>query len=190
MEKIAPLAKAEISRTHFAADVRRGVLGNGKANLHAPGDSGKATSQRLPFDPKGTLVIANRRASGLRAAHGLKGRELFALFLCPGNSLGVTRGVLLLLRQSRFDGFRRFDASCADQLSRQRGVLSAQRIVGTFMQLDAIATLGHKPFRCYGIETGGIGIQRLPQSSRLGWCRIQLQNNCSIHTKTLSYIPR
>lgn len=118
--------------------------------------------------------------------HRLEWWRLFTALFCSGSQLGIASGVLLLPGQSRFHGFRGFDAGSAHQLSRQVGVLGPQRIVGGFVQLDAIAAPGFKASPGNLIKTGSMRLQRLLQETGPFWRRSELYNKCSIHAQSIS----
>lgn len=157
--------KTEISRTDLAADVLGSMGRNGKRELHPSLDSSKATGHRVPLDPVGTLVIADRTE------------------LCMGGTYLTT---LLLAIQSRLDGFRRLHTGRTHQLRRQVRMLPAQIVVGLFMQFHAVAALELEAQTGDGIKAACVLHHRAMQSVFLLWRGIQLYNHRSVHMK--SYI--
>jgi hypothetical protein len=59
MQEVAMVMEAQISATHFAANVLPGVFGNGKLHFLTTCHTGKATGQGVPLDPIRTLIVAN-----------------------------------------------------------------------------------------------------------------------------------
>ncbi len=190
MEKVAPLAIAEVSRTDLATAKLRGMLRNGETHLNAPGYSSKTTGKRVPLDPGGTLIITDRSESGLWSLHRLEHRRFFALLLGLLNSFGI--GCLMFLgpRERRFDGFGGLDTSSTNQLSWKVWIVSTQIVVGLLMQFHPIAALGLKAQTSNRIEASRMLVQRALQEAGLRRERVQWYDYRSIHAESLSYIPK
>src|SRR5260221_3496646 len=174
MQEVAPIALAQISRANFAANVLTGMFGNTQGYDLPPGHRGNADSQALPFDPVRTLVIADGSAYRLRTAHRLEPGWRFPTLFCLGYQLEIACCVLFLPSESGFHRFGGFDAGSADQLGRQIRILCAQRIVGLFMQLDAVATSGFKTGTGNRIKTCRMLCQRALQDTCLFWRGFEL----------------
>jgi len=183
------LPVAQIRATHLVTNILPQVSGNRERQLHTPIHGSNATGERLPLHPVRTLVIADTDQLTVRTTNGLENRERFALL--PGffNPLRVCLFLLDLPCQSGFHGFRRFDTSRTNQLSRKVRVLSPKGIVRPFVQLYAVATTCRKSFTTDGIKAGSILLKRCLEAVRLLWRGLQLDNYCSIHTESISYIP-
>ncbi len=166
MEGEASLAVAQIGTTDLAANVLLCIGRDTKGQFNTPGNGRKATDHRVPLDPGGTLIIADRA--------DVRGRD--------------TRFPSLLLAiKGRFDGFCRLHAGRAHQLRGQVRILPTQIIVRLLMQFNAIAALADKAHTSNDIETGCMLLKRLLEYPRLLGRRFQVDGDRSIHTKSLSY---
>jgi len=189
MKGVAPIAITQVSATGLVPDIRHEVNGNGEGQFDASRDGGEATGQAVPFDPKRTGVIADSRDLTVRTSNRLEGRNGFPLL---AGALHLSRIRLLLPGfpgERRCDGLRRFDAGRADQLCRQIGILSTERIVGPFMQLDAIVTSGREPLGGNDVKARRMLLKGVLECACLLRRRIQLDSNGSLHAKSISYIP-
>ena len=189
MQGVAPIAITQVSATGLVPDIRHEVNGNGEGQFDASRDGGEATGQAVPFDPKRTGVIADSRDLTVRTSNRLEGRNGFPLL---AGALHLSRIRLLLPGfpgERRCDGLRRFDAGRADQLCRQIGILSTERIVGPFMQLDAIVTSGREPLGGNDVKARRMLLKGVLECACLLRRRIQLDSNGSLHAKSISYIP-
>jgi len=190
VEEIAAFAQTEISTTDLAANILQSMLGNAERAFYTPCYRSKTGGVRLPLDPVGPLIIADWSALRLWTLDWLKARNGLALLLGLGYLLWVCLFVFLLPRESRLHGFRGFDTSGTDQLSRQVGKLSTQRIVGLLVQFYAIARLLGKAQSGDCVEASGMLLKRSFEDASLLWCRVQLYHHRAIHAKTISYILR
>ena len=184
-----PVTETQVSRADLATDILRGMLGDGKTHLNAPGTRGEAACHALQLDPVRTLVVADRGGHRLWSLNRLKSWRLTPKLPCLCNQLGIASSLFLLPSQRTFDSLGGFDTSGAHQLSRQVRKLCAQRIVGLFMQLYPVATSGFKTDTGNRIKACRMLLQRTMQNPCLFWRRFQLYNKCSIHAGSISYIP-
>ncbi len=188
MEKVVSFAETQVSRTDLATDVLSGVLGDGEPYLKTACYRCQASGHRLPLDPRGPLVIADRSGLRLGTTNWFECGRRFSAF--PGfcYQLGITGGMLLLPRERRFHGLRRLDTSGTNQLSRQIGKLSTQGIVRLLMQLNTVATPGRKALVGDSVKAGCMLFKRCLEASRLIGCGLELCDNRSIHTEGISYM--
>ncbi len=169
MEGQASLTFAQIRARDLASHVLVRMAGNTERHFHTSLDGGKATGHAVPLDPGGPGVIADGGEAGM-------GDASFA--------------PLFLAVKGRCDGFGCLDTGSAHQLRGKMRELGAKGIVGPFMQLNAIATLGGKPFTCHGIKARGMLNKRLVQGACLFRSWVQVYDYRSVHTKILSYTQR
>ncbi len=135
------------------------------------------------------LVIADTHHVTMRTPNRLEYRSRFALLPGLFNPFGVCLFLLDLPCQSGCNGLSRFDMSGTDQLSRKIRIFSPKRIVCSFVQLYAVATVSGKSDLRNGIKAGSILLKRCLEAMRLLWCRIEVDDYRSLHTETISYIP-
>jgi hypothetical protein len=190
VEEVTPVTETQVGRADFPTNILSGMLRDRKGHLKASRYSGKGASQRLPLDPVRTLVVADRRRLRLWTTNRFEFWSRSPLLLSFLNLLRITSSVLLLPRESRFDGFSGFHTSRYHQLSRKIRVLSPQGIVGSLMQLYPVATCCLEPFIRNGIKAIRMLLHGSIQDSNLLRRWIQLYDNRSVHTKIISYIRR
>src|SRR5258708_2781688 len=188
MQSKPTLVVTQISTARLVAYVLHKVSRNGKAQFHTPVHSYKATGKCIPLDPIRTLVIANTGQRTVRATNRLESRNTLALF--PGFFNPSRIGLLLfgLPGDRTLDGFRRLHTGCTDQLRRQLGILSTQRIVGTLVLLYAIATCRDKALLGNGIKATGMLLKGCLEDACLFWRWLQLDHYRTFHTESISYI--
>jgi hypothetical protein len=183
VEKVASLVKTQVSTTDLATNIRGGVFGNAETQRNTAGYRGKATGERVPLDPVGTLVITNRRTGGLWATHRMELRWLAALL--PGflDALGI--GCLMLLGpgERTLDGFCGFDTGRTHELCRQVRKQGAKGKVRPFVQFYAIATGRAKALLGHRIKAGGMLLKGGLERACLCWRGRELYHYRPIHTK-------
>ena len=190
VEEIAPFAIAQISTAYLVTCVLYGMFGDAERAFHTPCYCSKTGGVGLPFDPVGTLVIADGSASRLWTLDRLELRGRLTSPQSLSYLLWVGLFVFLLPRQRRLHGFSGFDTSGTDQLSRQIWILGTQWIVGLLMQFHAIAALLGEAQSGHLVEASGMLLKRLFEDASLLWCWVQLYHHRSVHTKNISYIPK
>jgi len=186
MQRIAAFAVAQVCTTWLIASVLLQVRRNGKAQLHAPVYGGKATSKRIPLDPRRTLVIAHTGQLTVRATNRLESRNGPAHL--PGclNALRVCLFLLDLPGERALDGFSGLDTCRTHHLCRQIGVLCSQGIVRALVQLHAIAACRGKALVGNGIEARRMLLKGCLEYPGLLWRWMQLHGHRSIHARGLS----
>jgi hypothetical protein len=190
MKVVAPVVKAQVRRTRLSFGVLESMLWDGKTNLKSPLNSRKASGCDLPLDPIGSSIVPDRRRCGLWTTDVLKLGSWPSLLLSFGYQLRIGCRVLLLPSESRFHGLGCRDAGSTHQLSREFWESSTQWVVRRFVQLYPVAIPVLKSLPTNGIETLSVFLHRSIKNGFLFLCRIQLYHNCSIHTKSISYIRR
>ena len=190
MEEVAPVVEAKISRTDLPTNILECMFGDGKPDLNAPRYSGKGAGHTFPFDPIRTGIVANGGRLGLWTENRLEFWNRSPSLLGFLDQLRVQSRVFLAPRESGFDRFSSLDTGCAYQLSRKVRMLGTQRVVGAFVQLYPIGASRIEPRACNGIEARCVLDHRSIKNGLLLRRWIQLYDNCSVHTKSISYIPK
>jgi hypothetical protein len=188
MERVTPFAITQISTTHAIADILLKVSRYRERQFNPPIHCSETTGHAVPLDPVRTLVIADSRHLTVRTTNRLKWWYGLALLLRFLNLLWVCLFLLDLPGDSRFDGFCGLDTGRTYQLGRKIRILSSQRIVRAFVQLDPIATRRGKALVGHSIKAGCVLLKRCLEASRLRWRWVQLDGNRSIHAESMSYI--
>ncbi len=174
MQPVAPFAVAQVGATRLGAGVLLKMCRNRKGQRHSTRDRCQATRVCVPAQPKRTLIVANGRHRALWTLDRFEPRKRLASHLGTRHLLRILPLLPGFPGERGSNGFSGFDAGSADQLCRQIGVLAAQRIVRAFVQLDAVATLGGKPFLRHDVEAGGVLSERAAQDRGLLGCRLEL----------------
>jgi hypothetical protein len=102
------------------------------------------------------------------------------------------RNLLAFLHQSqrRSNGFGSFDARGYNQLGRQLRKLLPQRVVGFFVQCDAILLFVLPSVRRNRIEAFRMLTQCFAQQLGLLWCRLKSKTDGALHMLSFSYVKR
>jgi hypothetical protein len=166
MQGISTFAETQVSRTDLATDVPGRVIRYREGEFNPPSDRGKATGHCVPFHPVRTSIITNWTDPSVRGAG-------FAF--------------LLATIQGTLDSFRGFDTSGTHQLCRKIRILGAQGVIRSLMQFHPIGTRGGKPLMCHSIKALGMLLQRSLQDLGLLAIRLDMQDNRSVHAKSISY---
>ena len=186
MQKIASVVETQIGRASLPTHILPSMVRDGERNLKTARDARQAGCHAVPLDPVGVFIIADGSTGRLGTTNRLEGGKRSSLLCRLGNPLWIAGSVFFLPGQRRFHGFSRFDASSADQLSRQVGVLSTQWIVSAFMQGDAITASSLKTCACGSIETGSVLLHCSVKESFLLRSRMELCNNRSMDRTSIS----
>ena len=188
MQEVTPVVEAQISRTDLATNVLERVLGDRKGHLNATRYSCEGAGHGLPFHPVRTSVVTNGGGYRLWTTDRLELRRWASLLFSFCHQLRIACLVFLLPRESAFHGLGSFHTRGTHELSRKIRMFCTQGIIGCFVQLYTVAASRLEPLTANGIETFRMLLHRSIQDSHLLFGRIQLYHNCSVHTRTLSYI--
>jgi len=134
--------------------------------------SANRRQRHVPFAQVGgvrALVVAYRRQVAMWLPN------LFAAFL-PG--------------QRTFDRLRRSHSGGNHQLGGQVRVLLSERIVRRVMQVHAVFHSMLPSIGSDGVKASGVLLKGIQQNSSLFWRRGELEAECSLHTRVVSYIAR
>jgi hypothetical protein len=190
MQRPFALSVAQVSTTGFVADVPLGRGWNREGYFKPSCYRGKTTGRPFPLDPVGTNIVTDRTNLDVRTLDGLELWSRFSLFQSFRYFLGIVCRVLFLPRQSRFHSFSCLDTRGTHQLSRQVRIGSTQMRVGLLMQFYPIAALLSKSSLHYLIEAVCMLTHGTVEYARLFGCRLYVQDDCSIHVKGISDIPK